>query len=251
MFDLLRFREIRRLVVVAAHPDDEVIGAGGMLAHFEEVFVIHTTDGSPRDVSDALRSGFKTGAEYAAARRLELSRALGLAGVPERNAICLGFTDQETMRHLPQLCRALGEALARLEPDAVLTHPYEGGHPDHDSTAFAVDRCWRDRERLFEMTLYHAGDGGSLAAGCFLPNGGAEIVWELPPEDRARKERMLQCFQSQAAVLQQFPVLPEERFRAAPVYDFTCPPHAGTLYYERMPWGITGEEWRRFAAQCQ
>lgn len=240
-------RQARRVAIVVAHPDDEVIGAGGLLASLRDVHIIHTTDGSPRDLSDAKRNGFASRQEYAAARRQELGCALQLAEVPQHNAICLGFTDQETMRHLPELCRALAEELARLQPDAILTHPYEGGHPDHDSTAFALHRCCGDR-RLFEMTSYHSQDG-ALVTGRFLSNGEPGIESELSPDDRIRKERMLACFLSQASVLQYFPVLPE-RFRQAPQYDFTRPPHEGLLHYERLPWGITGEAWRELAAQC-
>jgi N-acetylglucosamine malate deacetylase 2 len=237
-----------RVVIVAAHPDDEVIGAGGLLAHLHDVHVIHTTDGSPRDPSDALRSGYSTREQYAAARRAELARALRIAGVPEQNAVCLGFTDQETMHHLADLCRAVERELLRLRPDVVLTQPYEGGHPDHDSTAFAVQRCFPNREALYEMTSYHSLDG-VLTTGRFLPNSDPGVVHELTPEDRTRKQRMLESFRSQASVLQYFPLVPE-RFRPAPRYDFTLPPHNGALHYERLPWGITGEAWRALAATC-
>jgi hypothetical protein len=48
-------------------------------------------------------------------------------------------------------------------------------------------------------------------------------------------------------MLRRFPV-DEERFRAAPVYDFSQPPHAGKLLYEHFNWGMTGERWRSLAA---
>jgi LmbE family N-acetylglucosaminyl deacetylase len=240
---------VNRVVIVAAHPDDEVIGAGAILAYLRDVYIIHTTDGSPRDLSDALRSGFATREEYAEARRRELGCALSLAGIPGQKAIPLGFTDKETMHQLPELCRALAEAIARLKPDIVLTQPYEGGHPDHDSTAFAVHRCFPNSRRLFEMTSYHSQDG-ALITGSFLPGGEPGTVREFTQDDKLRKARMLACFRSQAAVLQYFPLL-TERFRRAPRYDFTQPPHAGPLHYERLPWGITGQEWRKLAAQCR
>ena len=47
-------------------------------------------------------------------------------------------------------------------------------------------------------------------------------------------------------MLAPFP-LDEERFRAAPLYDFTRPPHPGTLHYERHPWGMSGERFRALA----
>jgi hypothetical protein len=39
-----------------------------------------------------------------------------------------------------------------------------------------------------------------------------------------------------------------ERLRIAPDYDFRAPPHAGELHYETLGWGVSGAEWRRYAA---
>ena len=60
---------------------------------------------------------------------------------------------------------------------------------------------------------------------------------------------MLACFVSQRETLAPFGC-ESEAFRAAPVYDFTVPPHPGRLHYERFGWGVrNGDEWRRIAAQ--
>ncbi len=234
-----------RPVIVAAHPDDEVIGAGGLLRHMRNATIIHTTNGSPRDLGDAQRAGFATREAYADARRKELRCALRMAG--EHRDISLDFIDQETMLHLPELCDRLDQLLRELQPDVVLTQPYEGGHPDHDSTAFAVHRVWQGP--LIEMTSYHARDG-HLETGVFLRDDGAVSEWPLSGEDAARKAQMLGCFTSQQAVLANFPVV-TERFRRAPHYNFAEPPHAGVLHYETLPWGITGERWRALAAACR
>ena len=41
-----------------------------------------------------------------------------------------------------------------------------------------------------------------------------------------------------------------ERFRPAPAYDFTSPPHDGKLHYETFDSGMTGHEWRRNAREA-
>ena len=39
----------RELLVIAAHPDDDVIGAGALMARVPRVRVLYVTDGAPRD----------------------------------------------------------------------------------------------------------------------------------------------------------------------------------------------------------
>src|SRR5438477_644609 len=68
-------------VVVAAHPDDETGSAGGRLASFEDLTLVHVTDGAPRDGADARRSGFATWQEYRAARAKELDAAVHALGL--------------------------------------------------------------------------------------------------------------------------------------------------------------------------
>jgi LmbE family N-acetylglucosaminyl deacetylase len=242
-------------LVVAAHPDDETVGAGAQLARLRQAArVVHLTDGAPRDGTDARAAGFATREAYAAARRAELLSALAEAGVPATAAFCLGYPDQEASLHLAEAARRLGREVVRQRARLVLAPAYEGGHPDHDAAAFAAaTACALARRsapglvvQLFEYPLYHAGPDGPWQQG-FLPGPGPELDIPLAPEQQAVKRRMLDCFASQRHVLERFPC-DRERFRRAPARDFTRPPHEGRLQYEGFPWGMTGERFRALAA---
>ena len=139
----------------------------------------------------------------------------------------------------------------------MLTHPYEGGHPDHDATAFAVHaacrllrRAGRTPPALIEMASYFLGPEGYCLHQRFAPEPGLpELVVRLGERRRAQKRGMFAAHASQAGSLWIF-TDEEERFRPAPRYDFTALPNGGLVNYERFGWGMTGQTWTRLAADA-
>ena len=239
-----------RTLVVVAHPDDETIGCGAQLSRFLDLTILHVTDGAPKNAVDARKLAYAGPAEYAAARRRELEAAMALAGIPPVRLVPLGWSDQEATLYLPEIAAELSRRLAGAE--CVLTHAYEGGHPDHDATAFAVHAACALLRRsgpaptIIEMPLYRAGPEG-WAVQEFVPAAErAEVTVELSPEERGRKQAMFACHLSQIQVLARF-TLDEERFRQAPDYDFARVPNDGDLLYEKQDWGMTGERWLKLA----
>jgi LmbE family N-acetylglucosaminyl deacetylase len=246
----------RRVAVIVAHPDDEAIGAGIVLRGIPNVTVVHVTDGAPADAEYARRKGFDSPEAYARARRQEVTAALGVVGIPAERIVGLGFVDGEAAWHLVDVCHRVMDLLAELKPEVVLTHPYEGGHSDHDSTAFAVHLAAGLLQRdgvcapvILELTSYHNYNGRRRLFD-FLPFRGIGVrTKRLTAEQRATKRLMFAMFTSQRALLQTFPV-EVERFRQAPRYLFTVPPHEGQLEYERLCKKMTGAEWRAQAERA-
>jgi LmbE family N-acetylglucosaminyl deacetylase len=246
----------RRVAVIVAHPDDEAIGAGAVLRGFPNVTVVHVTDGAPDDAAYAQQKGFPTREAYAQARQREVRAALDVIGIPAERVRSLDFVDGQTAWQLVDVCNRVAELLDELRPDVVLTHPYEGGHSDHDSTAFAVHLAVGILLRegvpapiILELTSYHNYNGARRLFD-FLPfwSNPIRTVW-LSPDDRAVKRKMFDLFESQRQCLQTFPI-EVERFRQAPRYLFTVPPHEGQLDYERLCRKMTGAEWRANAEKA-
>jgi len=246
----------RRIVLVAAHPDDEVIGAGGQFPGLQSrLVIVHVTDGAPLDGADATARGFESKTDYARARSEEAYRAAALAGVNADQFMQIGAADQRASYDLRGLTLRMAAIFDEVMPDLVVTHPYEGGHPDHDATAYAVQaaailiaRSGRPTPARWEFTSYFAGEGG-MVTGRFASRIETEVVRELSDKRRALKRRMLDCFVTQTAMLQNFTV-EDERFRLAPVYDFTEPPQTGRLHYDGFDWGITSEHFRALAGDA-
>lgn len=253
-----RASEMPKALLVFAHPDDETIALGARMGRFGQAHFVHVTDGAPRDQQDSRAHGFASWGEYREARRAEFSRALERAGIANASRESLEVPDQEASLHLAEIAVEICRRVERLDPEIVFTHPYEGGHPDHDACAFAVRHATILRRAqghrtpaIVEAAFYHRGARG-MTNGTFLqrPERTEEVVYSLLQAERERKQELIDCFATQKQVLAQFR-LDTERFRIAPSYDFLQPPHRRPVLYDEHPWGMTSERFCHLAREAQ
>ncbi|MEV7728937.1 PIG-L deacetylase family protein [Streptomyces sp. NPDC087917] len=199
-----------RVVIVAAHPDDEVLGAGGTLSLLARaglpLTVVSVTDGEASHPG----STRVTPASLATIRAGELRHALDELGAAGAEIIRLAVADTRVARHEDEVAEALGPILAGA---ALCLAPWSGDvHGDHEAAGRAVLRaartasvpCW-----MYPVWMWHwAGPGDPR-----VPWTTASAV-ALPPDVVARKERAVRRFVSQVAPLGPDPadeaVLPPE-----------------------------------------
>ena len=144
----LRVRPDDRLVVVAAHPDDEVLAAGGLLqralAAGARVAVVFATDGennpwAQRVSEHRLRVGAADRARFGARRRGEALAALARLGLGGEAARFLGLPDQGLTRLLVEApagpVSALRELLEATHPSLLVGPSAADLHPDHSALA--------------------------------------------------------------------------------------------------------------------
>lgn len=248
-----------RVMAVFAHPDDEAIALGGSLSRLNGIRLMHVTDGAPANMTDAQANGFSRREDYAAARKRELVAAAAEASIPREALLTLGAADQTAAFRMPVLANLLSIAFRTSKTALAITHAYEGGHPDHDATAFIVHAACRlttgsDRPvpEIVECPLYHMRDGQWFRQE-FTPRsppGARETVVELDTGAVDTKRRMLLAHHTQRRTLEPFePVA--ERFRTAPEYDFSQLPNGGELVYEAFDWGVDGRMWLRLAQEAR
>ena len=126
------------VVVVAAHPDDEVLGAGGILALLAAAGVrlrlVAVTDGE----------GSHPGADpeaIARTRIAETGAALGLLGVSGIEVVRLGFPDTGLTAREDELAAALA---GQFDGFGVCLAPWEAdAHADHEAAGRAAWRAAR------------------------------------------------------------------------------------------------------------
>ena len=231
---------LRHTLVLVAHPDDEAAGCGALLQRIADPLVIFATDGAPR--SEFFWENYGSREDYALTRSVEADNALKTVGVRRFQFLLQDnpIVDQELYRNLDRAYEAIRLVLEEEMPHAILSMAYEGGHPDHDACCFLASVAAEQFDLpLWEMPIYHRNDGRIERQRFLDDSGGIEI--DVTREELICKMNMFASYDSQAEVLREF--LPYiERFRPMKSYDFSRPPHLGTLNYEAWQWPMRGAE---------
>ncbi len=222
------------------------------MGRFGNSHFVHVTDGAPRNEQDSRAHGFQHLDDYRRARREEFDRMLERAGIPNASQQCLGIPDQEASLHLAELTQLIARVIAERRPEVIFTHPFEGGHPDHDACAFAVHHAAvasGETIPIVEAPFYNAPHRGQFQ---FLAREEPvhEVVYELTPEELQRKHALIDCFTSQRQTLSGFNAT-AERYRIAPEYDFCAPAHNPPVLYDQYPWGMDSARFAELARAAE
>ena len=128
---MIRLGEREHAVIVVAHPDDELLGAGGFLVREGPQCAVIA-------VADGIQARTGPDAKAVEERREQFLKAMFSLGV--RQAECLGFYDQSLTITQATFRTALERALARLDPAPALclTHCRSDLNADHRVVAEAT-----------------------------------------------------------------------------------------------------------------
>lgn len=200
-----------RVVVAAAHPDDEVLGVGGTLARLAAaglaVTVVSVTDGEGSHPGNT--AGLTPG-RLAELRAVELCDALRELGAGDADVVRLGVPDTGVAGHEARLT----DELADLLPGAVLClAPWTGDvHGDHEAVGRAAVAASRRESvpcALYPVWMWHWAEPDDPR----VPWHRASRI-TLPSAVRARKRVAIERFATQIRPLGPAPqdaaVLPPE-----------------------------------------
>ena len=191
------------VVIVSAHPDDEVLGAGGIMAVLaaagSRLRLIEVTGG------EASHHDYADPASLASRRTEETAAALEALGVEQAvEVIRLGMPDSGLVAREDELAVRLSELT---EGFSLCLAPWEWDkHPDHDATGRAARRM-HPRVLGYPIWLWH-----------WAQPDDPRVPWDkaaqfpLPAWAVERKRSAIDCFASQMEVRGegQDPVLPAE-----------------------------------------
>ncbi|HEY0260997.1 MAG TPA: bifunctional PIG-L family deacetylase/class I SAM-dependent methyltransferase [Lacisediminihabitans sp.] len=146
---------VTRIVVVAAHPDDETLGAGGLLAECASrglsLRVVIVTDGSASHPD----SPTTTAGELATTRRAEVEAAVATLA-PACPVVFLDFPDGRVREHREEIADALALVLGDASASTLLVAPWTGdGHRDHRVLGeICAEIARRDSLRLIAYPIW-------------------------------------------------------------------------------------------------
>lgn len=143
-----------RAVIVAPHPDDEVLGCGGLLSQLHQLqrdlLLVSVTDGTASHPGSALWPAQRLATE----RPQESAQALLRLGLPaDLDWQRLGIMDTAVTAHEAELLKFLTD---RLQTTDVVFSTWRGdGHGDHEAVGRAcAEACLRSGAQLVEVPIW-------------------------------------------------------------------------------------------------
>jgi LmbE family N-acetylglucosaminyl deacetylase len=185
---LARLAGVRSAVIVAAHPDDEVLGAGGLIsmlaASRARLRLVAVTDGERSHLGHASR------ASLARRRTAETAAALRALGARTAEVIRLQLPDSGLAAREDELTAALAPLMAGF--DMCLAPWHRDMHPDHEAAGRAARRAAPGHVSHYPVWMWH-----------WAAPADPRVPWDqamripLPPRAAGRKRAAITCFASQ------------------------------------------------------
>jgi LmbE family N-acetylglucosaminyl deacetylase len=181
---------ISSAVVVAAHPDDEVLGAGGLIsvlaASRVRLRLVAVTDG------ERSHQGHASPDALARQRTAETAAALRALGARTAEVVRLRLPDSKLASREDELTASLAPLVAGF--DLCLAPWDRDMHPDHEAAGRAARRAGPGNLYYYPVWMWH-----------WASPADPRVPWEsalripLPPRAAVRKRAAISCFASQTS----------------------------------------------------
>jgi LmbE family N-acetylglucosaminyl deacetylase len=179
---------VRSAVIVAAHPDDEVLGAGGLIsmlaASRARLRLVAVTDG------ERSHQGHGSPAALARRRTAETGVALRALGAQAAEVVRLGLPDSGLADREAKLTAALAPLVTDFD---LCLAPWDRDlHPDHEAAGRAARKAATGAFYSFPVWMWH-----------WASPADPRVPWDralrvpLAPRTVSRKRAAITCFASQ------------------------------------------------------
>lgn len=193
-------RSFGKVLVLAAHPDDETIACSALLQRATASLVVFAVDGAPPHFE--FEKTFGSLRKYSDARFQEASQALTL--IPNCSFRRLArkdsnwFVDQHLFLDLQEAFSSFIEIIEEFSPDVLVSHAFEGGHIDHDACHVLASRAaFSLGLRGLEFPLYWRSARGEDVFQEFRKYREGEFSLQLLQQELFVKQQMLAEYRTQ------------------------------------------------------
>jgi LmbE family N-acetylglucosaminyl deacetylase len=193
-------KTLQRVLIVAPHPDDESLAAGGLIQRVTaaggSVRVLFVTEGENNPWPQRLLHrrwfiGDEDRKRWGTLRRAEAERSLARLGVAATATDRLGLPDHGLLglarSNDPRLGQALARAVAEYAPTLVVSPSAFDLHDDHRTVSWSLHTILRDTGVPVVTYIIH----GSAAPSRL------EHTLHLTTQERLHKEAAIRCHETQ------------------------------------------------------
>ena len=188
-----------RTIIIAPHPDDETLGAGGLIAGQRRlgvpVSVVAVTDGD---------AAYANVPDLAVRRRVEQDNALEILDVRGSSIVRFGLPDSLVAKHEEKLTELLIPLVQQKPVMVVAPWPLDW-HPDHEACGRATEAACKKAGAQVVFYLFWTWHSKPLKSLAHQPLRRLELDHQL----LTTKLAALQCHRSQLVNDDGPPVLPE------------------------------------------
>ncbi|MGE6245881.1 PIG-L deacetylase family protein [Psychrobacter proteolyticus] len=189
-----RFGSHQRVCIFAPHPDDEILGCGGLLQQLADngnpIVLIHVTNGTQSHPKSKIYSP----EQLNIIRPKESVEALKALSVNHQvTTLALDLTDGDVFAQQALFYQKLANIL---QPEDILVTTFtHDGHPDHEATGQVVTSFAKHHHLLCYQVL--------IWAWHWAKPDDSRIPWQhavrvdLTPEQLEKKIKAIHCFKSQ------------------------------------------------------
>ena len=194
-FDIAKnFAPHQRVCIFAPHPDDEVLGCGGLLqqlaANGNPIVLIHVTNGTQSHPNSQIYSQ----ESLDIIRPQESVKALEVLGIAHQvKTIALDLTDGNVFSQQDQFQQKLTSIIQH--NDVLVTPFMQDGHPDHEATGLVVASFAKQHHLACYQVLIWAWHWAKPADNRIPWHHAIKV--DLTPEQLQRKIEAIACFKSQ------------------------------------------------------
>lgn len=229
-----RLMQSKRILVLVPHPDDEIVACAAAIGRAKaeggQVFALYLTHGCiARDTLWPWRR--RDYDMLVARRRAEAEMVAAFLGITP-----VGWSlrpARHLWRDLAAVYREAEAAIAHYGIDEVWLPAYEGGNADHDGLN-ALGVFLKRHVTVIEFAEYNYAGRKTHSQAFPFPNG-TETILILTPDEQYRKRAALALYPSEKLNLSYVKSV-QEACRPLANYDYSKPPHEGTLWYARFQW---------------